>query len=174
MNLSSHHENGTLLATGNRSTAGRVIYSLCIAKTVYVAINVLMGLIGLVGVTLNVAVLVTFFKRRSLINPFTVHIVSMSVISVLRSVLFHPLVTARPYVEGDYLQYSFVACAVFQYIAWILPTMSLLQDLVICADRWLALLAPYWHAHENSVRKGLLATAAVTLWAHAWWVIVTL
>ena len=76
--------------------------------------------------------------------------------------------TARPYVEGDYLRYCFFACAVFQYFAWIMPTMTLLQDLVICADQWLALLASYWHAHENSVKKDLMATAAVTVWAHAW------
>ena len=100
--------------TGKQNT-GSEMYSLCISKTGYIAVNVVMGLIGLAGVTLNVAVLVTFSKRRSLINPFNVHIVSMSVISVLRSVIFHPLVTARPYVEGDYLRYCFFACAVFQY-----------------------------------------------------------
>ncbi|OQV13613.1 hypothetical protein BV898_12156 [Hypsibius exemplaris] len=91
---------------------------------------------------------------------------SLSVIGIIHGIGFFPQTTARP-ISGHWLSTP-LPCAIFQYFMWVLQTMQLLQDLVICADRWVAHLVPIWYHKNSSVQKSSLATLVVTIWLHGW------
>ncbi|OQV13618.1 hypothetical protein BV898_12161 [Hypsibius exemplaris] len=165
MNLSSWN-NSRVKLNSSASIAPNHIH-LCLSPTAYKAIAGLTIPLNVIGVLMHLGVLVTFFKRRSLINPFTVNIITLSIIGILQGLTFTPQVVVRP-ITGDWLRNP-LACAVFQYCMWVLPTMTVMQDMVICADRWVAYLAPGWYHTYHSVRRALLGTALVTVWLHAWY-----
>ncbi|OQV13614.1 hypothetical protein BV898_12157 [Hypsibius exemplaris] len=139
----------------------------CFSVTAYIAIAGVTVPLTFLSVALYLGVLMTFLRHPALITPFTVHIMSLSVIGIIHGIGFFPQATARP-ISGNWLN-SPLPCAIFQYFMWVLPTMTLLQDLVICADRWVAYLIPLWYHRHSSVKRGLLATMAVTVWLHGWY-----
>ena len=142
---------------------------LCLSFATYSVITGLLSLLMCLSVSMNAAVLATFLiHRRRLITPFTVHVVGLIVAGLIHSVVFFPMVAARPLVRG-WMQYDPLSCAVFQYIIWLVPMLSLMQDLTICVDRWVAFLAPIWYRRKRCVAYGLLGSAAFAFWLHAWY-----
>ena len=160
-------ENGTAKATlvHNITVTG----GLCLSFTTYSVITGLLSLLMCLSVAMNAAVLATFLiHRRRLITPFTVHVVGLTVAGLIHSVVFFPMVAARPLVRG-WMQHDPLSCAVFQYIIWLVPMFTYMQEVTICVDRWVAFLAPIWYRRESCVAYGLLGSGAFAFWLHAWY-----
>ncbi|OQV17103.1 hypothetical protein BV898_08819 [Hypsibius exemplaris] len=140
---------------------------LCISPTAYKAIAGITAPFVAVNICMNVAIITTFLKRRRLITPFTVNIMALSFIGIIHGLVFYPQVTVRP-IFDNWLNQPF-SCAVFQYTMWVIPALTLMQDVVICLDRWVALLAPMWYRSDNKLKYSLMATAIVIVWVHVWY-----
>ena len=88
-------ENGTVKATlvHNITVTG----GLCLSFATYSVITGLLSLLMCLSVAMNAAVLATFLiHRRRLITPFTVHVVGLTIFGLIHSIVFFPLVAARP------------------------------------------------------------------------------
>ncbi|OWA53548.1 hypothetical protein BV898_17971 [Hypsibius exemplaris] len=143
--------------------------SSCLSVTTYKIITGFTVPLALSSVCMYLGVLVTFARRPSLINHFTIHLVSLSVINILYDITCFPLSIARPIaVDSGWLNHPF-SCAVLQYFVLVLPIMIILQDMVICGDRWVRLLAPVWFRNHQNIKFGLAATLAAAIWLHGWY-----
>ncbi|OWA54798.1 hypothetical protein BV898_19192 [Hypsibius exemplaris] len=140
----------------------------CLSVTTYRILTGFTAPLTLISVGMYLAVLITFFKRPTLITHFTVNLISLSVINLVHSVVYWPQAISRPITLGVWLN-SPLTCAVFQYFIWIMPIMTVMQDLVICGDRWVAFVAPVWYHRRRSVKCTLCGTLVVTLWLHGWY-----
>ncbi|OQV23809.1 hypothetical protein BV898_02161 [Hypsibius exemplaris] len=160
-----------LNATINSTTAPTIWNSRlsplsCLTLTTYTVITSITAPMTFLGVCMYIGVLVAFFRRRSLITHFTVHILSLSVINIIHGLGYWPQAAARPFTD-QWLKAPFV-CAIFQYFIWITPIMTIMQDLVICGDRWVAFLAPVWYHSHRSIQSALCGTVIVIVWSHGW------
>ncbi|OWA50510.1 hypothetical protein BV898_15023 [Hypsibius exemplaris] len=98
----------------------------CFSVTAYKIITGITTSLSLIGDCIFLAILVTFLRRPSLITHFTIHITTFCVINLLNGLAYWPLAIARPIATSEWLNSPF-PCAVFQYMIWVLPIMTLLR-----------------------------------------------
>ncbi|OQV17305.1 hypothetical protein BV898_08555 [Hypsibius exemplaris] len=128
--------------------------------------QILSFLVGTLGIILNAAVLLAFRRNPKLINAFTVHVLNLTVINLVAGTVFTVLI--KPCQHFDQACLSIRAnCAVYRFCVFNAAYMIIHQHLVICLDRWAALVAPVWY-RQKTVRHGWLATLGCTLSGVAW------
>ncbi|OQV20008.1 hypothetical protein BV898_06012 [Hypsibius exemplaris] len=139
----------------------------CLSDTTYEIIAGFTAPLTVFGICIYLRILWTFHRHPRLINHFTVHIISLSIINILNSLAYWPQTIARA-ITTDWLSHPFV-CAQFQYFVWVMPVTYGLQEIIICGDRWTAFMAPVFYNTHKSVRWSLCGTIAVVIWMHGWY-----
>ena len=143
-------------------------HPLCLPPVFYITVTSILGLGFIVTQTLNIGILTTFYLRRSLVTPFTVHIVNLIIINTVLFFGFVPLVVPRPLFPAWYNNNRTV-CSFMQYFTWAVAALNPLQDLIICLDRWLAYLYPIWYRSSRTKYFGITATSIAVIYFHLWY-----
>ena len=121
----------------------------------------------LVATLFNLAVVVTFARRPRLITTFTVNVLNNSVLGIFAAAVFSPMFLYRNLDREIYRHKGY--CAVYKYLNWTLPSMLLMQHVIICKDRWMAILRPVWYRERQSVRMGFVSTGVAFLYVQVWY-----
>ena len=105
-------------------------------------------------------ILIAFFRRPRLITPFTIQFLNSVLIQLFLMLYDGPLSIAS-HINRNLLRNP-IFCAIFKLGAWTFPSLALLQQMVIGADRWSALLAPVWY-RGKTVRYGIQITLSMVV-----------
>ena len=127
-----------------------------------------LGVAAVIAQLTNVGILATFLFHRHLITPFIIHIVNLIAINTILLFIYIPLVLPRPLMH-KFLNENRLACAFMQYAMYGVAFINVLQDLVICCDRWLAYLRPIWYRNKKTKNFGIIGTMIAIAYFHLWY-----
>ncbi|OQV12432.1 hypothetical protein BV898_13308 [Hypsibius exemplaris] len=161
-NLSLHNASRIKAPLGSNATAIRLSHELYIASWAGVGITSL-------ACVLNLAILVVFYRGpRRLINPFSIHVINMTIINLLYAAINDPFALANLLHREAYYGNKYF-CGAYNFFQWTLQiSMPGHQQLIICFDRWLALLVPVWY-RTKTVKFGMTATLISLAYTLAWY-----
>ncbi|OQV24789.1 hypothetical protein BV898_01379 [Hypsibius exemplaris] len=94
---------------------------------------------------LDLLIVVASLRRPSLRKPFNVHFLILFVEDIVCALLIEPLVMMFNLFPTALDFTSRASCAYSKYAQWTVGSWMLLQHVVICFDRWAALLWPNWY-----------------------------
>lgn len=137
----------------------------CMPLTLKYIFGTVGAIAKLLAAFLNLSIVITFFKVRRLITPFTIHVVNLIIIDLSSVLTLGPMMIAREF-DSIFLHYT-PLCALYQYLTWLISALLVLQHTIICVDRWLAVYAPVLY-RAKQVYHGVAATLFVVIYFHAW------
>ncbi|OQV24164.1 hypothetical protein BV898_02114 [Hypsibius exemplaris] len=142
----------------NSTRTGSALLMLVLLPKVPISLSYCGFAINAVAGLLNLFIMVVFLRCPRLITAFTVHVVSMTAtnlgVCVMQFMLLVINVNTVVMFEGR------VFCGFFKYFIWTMTSINALQQCVLCADRWLAVLWPFWYRNK-SVSSGVKTSLAV-------------
>ena len=119
---------------------------------------VLLAILFLASVTMNVCLLVVFFRKRSLRTTSNRFVMNLLVVNLASSLLLLPLVALDLSGASLYQEQCLVSQAVSQAVA----SLSLLSTLLVGIDQYLAVIRPLRYHHH------MTRTTATTLLVGVW------
>ena len=108
MSASNFSNGSSLLASSEAERALFESLTNLASVKIYSALFVL--LVGILAFLANVLVLLTFFCRRQLITPFTVHVIAITIINLSVTVIYLPMQISTVWKRPR------AACAFFLYV----------------------------------------------------------
>ena len=97
----------------------------------------------------HIEILCAFLRRPSILTPFTVHILDITIINLISVAFYDPLIIVRD-LNRELFRGNIVLCGIYKYLHWTAVSISMQQHFVICLDRWLAVLTPNWYRTKAS------------------------
>ncbi|OQV12415.1 hypothetical protein BV898_13291 [Hypsibius exemplaris] len=111
---------------------------------------------------INASIILVYIRRPGLLKPFNVHFFILLIEDVFCGILLGSLQLQKHLLPGAIDFTTRAACSYSKYTQWTAASWMLLQHVVICLDRWLALLRPNWY-RTKTIKFGVLAAVfAVT------------
>ncbi|XP_055354045.1 uncharacterized protein LOC129599758 [Paramacrobiotus metropolitanus] len=123
-------------------------------------------LTAVVGGLLNLLIIAAFARRRSLLTPFTAHVLHLCLSNLLLIFTATPLL-ARHSLLGRW-DMGRVACRFYLYCVWTLYCLPILQHLFIAYDRLLAVCWPLLYRKANSLAAVTALSGLALAYAHLW------
>ena len=106
---------------------------------------VLLAILFLASVTMNVCLLVVFFRKRSLRTTSNRFVMNLLVVNLASSLLLLPLVALDLALDNSLYQEQ---CLVSQAVSQAVASLSLLSTLLVGIDQYLAVIRPLRYHHH--------------------------
>ncbi|OWA54024.1 hypothetical protein BV898_18447 [Hypsibius exemplaris] len=120
------------------------------------------------AILLDLEILVTFARRPRLINPFSIHMLNVTVINLLTAAIYDPILLLRNLGGREIFRGNMGLCGVYKYLQWTTIGMCAIQHCIICMDRWLAVLHSNWY-RTKPIRFGVNATLIGLAYQQLWY-----